>query len=77
MPGGSVRSTKAPKGEIVVEIMDIEEPVELRAQVMWARRIGFRKYDVGVNFMHVPPDVAKKLTRVSLNHRLRRLLGIA
>ena len=76
MGGMRVHSSRAPKGEVDVELLDIEQPVTIRAEVMWTRKLGFRKYEVGLNFPHVAPDVAKQLTRVSLNHRLRRLLGM-
>lgn len=76
MSGIRIRASKPPKGEVEVELLDIEEPITLRAEVMWVRRLGFRKYEVGLNFMGVPPEKAKQLTRISLNHRLRRLLGI-
>jgi len=74
--GMRVHCNRAPKGRIDVNLLDLEAPVTLIADVMWARRIRFRKYEVGLSFPHVPPDIAKQLTRVSLNHRLRRLLGL-
>ena len=74
--GMRVHCTRAPKGQIDVILQDLEAPVTVRADVMWTRRIRFRRYEVGLAFPHVPPDVAKQLTRVSLNHRLRRLLGL-
>ncbi|MHC5007573.1 MAG: ATP-binding protein [Planctomycetota bacterium] len=76
MGGMRVQCSRAPKGRVEVELMDIEGSVKIRAEVMWTRRLRFRKYEVGLYFPHVAPDVAKQLTRVSLNHRLRRLLGI-
>jgi hypothetical protein len=71
-----VQCAKPPKGSVAVELLDLESPVTVNADVMWVRKLGFRKYEVGLGFPHVPPDVAKQLTRVSLNHRLRRLLGL-
>ena len=76
MGGMRVQCSRAPKGRVEVELMDIEGSVKIRAEVMWTRRLRFRKYEVGLYFPHVTPNVAKQLTRVSLNHRLRRLLGI-
>ncbi|MHC4210935.1 MAG: ATP-binding protein [Planctomycetota bacterium] len=76
MGGMRIQCSKAPKGRVDVELMDLEGHVTIRAEVMWTRRLRFRKYEVGLYFPHVAPDVAKQLTRVSLNHRLRRLLGI-
>ncbi len=76
MGGMRVHCRKPPKGSIAVELLDVEGPVTVRAEVMWVRKLGFRKYEVGLGFPHVPSEVAKQLTRVSLNHRLRRLLGL-
>ncbi len=76
MGGMRVHCAKPPKGSVAVELLDLEGPVTVNAEVMWVRKLGFRKYEVGLGFPHVPPDVAKQLTRVSLNHRLRRLLGL-
>ena len=76
MGGVRIRCNKAPKGRVDLKIEDFEGPVKLQAEVMWSRRQGFRKYEVGLYFPHVPPDVARQLTRVSLNHRLRRLMGL-
>ncbi len=76
MGGMRVHCTKPPKGSVTVELLDVEGPVTLRAEVMWVRKLGFRKYEVGLGFPHVPSEVAKQLSRVSLNHRLRRLLGL-
>jgi hypothetical protein len=76
MGGMRIHCTRPPRREIAVVLHDHEAPVRLRATVMWTRRIGFRKHEVGLSFPHVPADVAKELTRVSLNHRLRRLLGM-
>ena len=72
--GMRVRSARPLKGELEVVLMDLEEPVTLRAVTMWTRRLGFRKHEIGLSFLKMPPQVAKQLTRVSLNHRLRRML---
>ncbi|MHC4430025.1 MAG: histidine kinase dimerization/phospho-acceptor domain-containing protein [Planctomycetota bacterium] len=72
--GMRVRSARPLKGELDVVLMDLEEPVTLRAVTMWTRRLGFRKHEIGLSFLKMPPEVAKQLTRISLNHRLRRIL---
>ena len=76
MGGMRVLSRKTAKGTVDVELLDLESPVTVRAEIMWTRRLAFRKYEIGLSFPYVPPDIAKQLTRVSLNHRLRRLLGM-
>ncbi len=75
MGGIRVRCTRALKGEVDVELMELEEPVNMRAEVMWTRRDGLRKYEVGLKFLDLPQDVAERLTEISLNHSLRRLLS--
>ncbi|MCZ6612353.1 MAG: PilZ domain-containing protein [Planctomycetota bacterium] len=73
--GMRVRCNRPPKGEIDVELMGSEVKLTLRAQVVWTRRVGFRKYEVGLNFLRLPAETSKQLTRISLNHRVRRSFG--
>jgi len=75
MGGMRVRCSRAPKGEVDVDLMGLQAPVRLRAEVMWTRRQGLRKYEVGLKFVDISPDVAKQLTELSLNHSLRQLLA--
>ncbi len=76
MGGMRVRSARVPKSdELQVELLDVEEPLTLPARVMWTRRLGFRKHEIGLRFRNIRPQLARQLTRISLNHRLRRLLG--
>ncbi len=74
MGGMRVRCSRPPKGEIDVDLMGLQEPVRLRAAVMWSRRRGLRKFEVGLKFVDISPDVARQLTDLSLNHSLRKLL---
>ncbi len=67
-----VQCNRPPKGEIDVELIGSDVKLRLRAQVVWTRRVGFRKYEVGLNFLRLPEDAIKQLTRISLNHRVRR-----
>ena len=73
--GMRVQCNRPPKGEIDVELRGSEVKLRLRAQVVWARRVGFRKYEVGLNFLRLPAETIKQLTRISLNHRVRRSFG--
>jgi len=74
MGGMRVRCGRAPKGEVDVDLMGLVEPIRLRAEVMWSRRQGLLKFEVGLKFIDIAPDVARQLTELSLNHSLRRLL---
>lgn len=73
--GMRVLCNRPPKGEIDVELMGSEVKLRLRGEVVWTRRVGFRKYEVGLNFLRVPAETIKQLTRISLNHRVRRSFG--
>ncbi len=73
--GMRVQCNRPPKGEIDVELRGSEVKLRLRAQVVWTRRVGFRKYEVGLNFLRLPAETIKQLTRISLNHRVRRSFG--
>ena len=70
--GMRVQCNRPPKGEIDVELMGSEGKLRLRADVVWSRRVGLRKYEVGLNFLRLPAEMIKQLTRISLNHRVRR-----
>ncbi|MCH8164094.1 MAG: PilZ domain-containing protein [Planctomycetes bacterium] len=73
--GMRVQCNRPPKGEVDVELVGSEVKLRLRAQVVWTRRVGFRKYEVGLNFLRLPAETSKQLTRISLNHRVRRSFG--
>lgn len=73
--GARVRSKKRLAGRASVEIRAAGEVVALEAEVSWSRRVGLRKFESGLRFLDVTPDAARKLTRISMQHRVRAMLG--
>ncbi|MHC4447508.1 MAG: ATP-binding protein, partial [Planctomycetota bacterium] len=71
LSGARIRCSRALEGIVDVDLMASEETLFLQAEVVWTKRIGFRKYEAGLRFLEVTPDIAEQLTRVSLNHRVR------
>ena len=56
------------KGILKVELWDTDHGLRLRGKVIWCRRIGFRKYDVGVEFLNITPDIAGDLTEIATDN---------
>ena len=75
LSGMRIRCAKPPIGEVDVELVGSGEWVPLRAEVVWVRKIGFRKHEAGLRFLNVSPETAKQLTRISLTHRVRTAKG--
>ena len=71
LSGARIRCSRALEGTVDVDLMASEETLFLQAEVVWTKKLGFRKYEAGLRFLEVTPDVAEQLTRVSLNHRAR------
>lgn len=65
---------RVPKGEFTVTLYDAGERVEVTAQVAWSRRIGFFKHEVGVQFINVDAEMARRLTTAATNNRVRRAI---
>jgi hypothetical protein len=51
--------------------------MKVQAEVVRSDKVGFRKHELGLRFLNVDPETAKRLTRVSLNHWVRHTLGDA
>lgn len=72
--GARVVSPKMLEGQVEIQVSDPETTVTLPAEVMWTNRIGRRKFEVGLRFVHVTADAAERLKRISIQNRVRRVL---
>jgi hypothetical protein len=43
--------------------------VSLRAQVVWCRRLAWRKYEAGLRFLDMSPQDSLQLSRIAMEHR--------
>ena len=53
------------EGRVSVEVCNIHRGVTLDADVMWSKRLGFRRHEVGMHFPGVSPDVLQELKALS------------
>lgn len=73
--GARIRCVREYSGHIDLEIIDDDCTVRVSAEVMWCNRLGWRKHEVGLRFLDVAPSVAEQLTRLTMQNRVRRVMG--
>ena len=56
-------------GILSIELWDTHRGLRLRGKVTWCRRIGFRKHELGVEFINLTPDIAGDLARIAIDNR--------
>ncbi len=54
-------------GILSVELWDAHRGLRLRGKVAWCRRIGFRKHEVGVEFLNITPEIADNLAAMAID----------
>lgn len=77
LDGMRIVSARVPPEDepVEVELRDPDGEVCLKARVVWSRRVGFRRHEIGMRFLDMTRELAAKLTRVSLNHRVPTTLA--
>ncbi|MHC4416479.1 MAG: PilZ domain-containing protein [Planctomycetota bacterium] len=60
--GMRLRSHRRWSGKLDVDLWAASARVTVRAQVIWSRRVGFRRFEVGLKFIEVTPDILRALT---------------
>jgi len=68
--GMAVRCRHVPEGEFTIQIAGYSLPETLRARMIWWRKTGLFKRDVGVQFIDVSPAMAKCLCAIASANRL-------
>jgi hypothetical protein len=69
--GMRILATRPQAGAFDVRLRGADVSLTLRVKVAWARRLGFRRHEVGLSFLDVDESVAQLLSRISATHRLR------
>jgi PAS domain S-box-containing protein len=75
--GMRVQCSEPPKGTIDVDLSDDEETITLRAEVMWAKRVGFGKHQAGLRFVELDSAKNLELSRLATRNSMRRVLDDA
>ncbi len=57
------------KGTVEVTLWDIRRGLRVTAEVVWRRRIGFRRHETGLRFLEIGPDMARELTALGADNR--------
>ncbi len=60
--GLRIRSNRRLQGKKYVELSSHARHVKVLAEVRWIKRLGFRKYEIGMQFRDVTEETAKELT---------------
>ncbi len=63
--GLRVRSTRRLRGQLTVTLFNRNGPhLEVRARVVWSKRLGFRKHVAGLEFIDSPPNMLRELAKL-------------
>src|SRR5262245_53896654 len=66
--GMKVMSRRKYRGKLDVALWDIHRGLRVSAVVVWHRRIGFRRHEMGLQFLDVTPEVARELTALGADN---------
>ena len=63
--GLRILSKRRRKGFLSVRVWDQRQGLTHRAEVKWCKKIRFRQYEIGLQFVNFGPDVAHKLAEIA------------
>ena len=72
--GMRVLGTRRRQGEFELTLWGGDLKLAVRARVAWSRRLGFRRHEIGLTLLEVDETVAELLSRISADHRARRVI---
>jgi hypothetical protein len=67
--GMRVVGKRKPKDQVTVRIWDERVGVQLLAEVMWSKKIGFRQHESGLRFIDPDPQAVRKLGMLASHAR--------
>jgi len=71
--GVRILARRVPKGEVTVELIGLGGRFEHRGRVVWSKRIGLFKHEIGIEFEDITPEMSQQLTRLATDNRFRRV----
>lgn len=72
--GMRVLCKRPQQGSLEVSLRASQYSMTLFGQVAWSKRLGFRRHEIGIQFVDVDDDTAHVLSRISASYRMRRAL---
>jgi hypothetical protein len=62
------------EGRTAVSIRGLGAQIAVFGRVAWVKKRGMMKYETGIEFVDVPPDVCRQLSGLALTNRERRAI---
>ena len=59
------------QGKLRIHLEGYDVVLSLQTRVAWIRKLGFRRFEIGLAFLDIDEDVAQMLTRIATIHRAR------
>ena len=62
------------KSLVKAKVWAFDFSMTIDARVAWSNRLGFRRHEIGLEFLNVDESASKILGRISASHRMRRAI---
>ncbi len=73
--GMRLRRKRIPtRSNVHVKITDGETSVKVHADIVWVRKIGYRKYDLGLQFIDLSDEEKSIIMQLAMYNRVRRTM---
>ncbi len=72
--GMRLLSTRHLSGHVVARLRGDQHDLKIPCQVAWIKKLGFRRYEVGLTFLDLEDGVTSLLARIATDHRARRVV---
>lgn len=64
---------KVPKSPVRLELHGCGHELVVDARIAWATRLGFRRHELGIEFVNLTPKQVRQLTTMAMTNRVSRL----
>ena len=71
--GARILASSGPRGRMEITFRDAQQQVTVPAEVMWSRRRGLFKREIGVRFIGVSEQEARALAKMTMQNRVERV----
>jgi hypothetical protein len=72
--GMRVLCTRGHHGQMLIRLQSDCDVMSLLVETAWSHRAGFRRHMVGLRFLDVDAETARRLAAIALSHRLREAI---
>ena len=73
--GLRVRARRLPEASLVyMQLSDGQTSLCIKAEVVWVNKLGFRKYEIGLQFLGLTPPELATVSRMAMYNRFNRTM---